>query len=675
MARTKGRSPKQFSSGRLNPVARFQQTYQKAQQLHQSGYLSEAEKLYQDILKHIPDNPDCLHYLGLIYFQKGDDKKAGLHFSKAIKTGNNPIYLSNYGLLLHKQLKFEQALGVYQQAVKIQPDYAEAWFNLGVTYSELQDYAAAEKAYKKAISFKKNYIKAMFNLVGVQEMQGKTDDAKTTLDQIQAISPDDHNLYHTLGIVMQNFGGSKNIKKALMYFKKALELEPNSLETLIALAKLQDENNKPDTALTLYDKVLSIEPDYHSIKVARAACLIRCEEVDLAEQELLKILEYDSNNLSVMCSLGNIARIRGDFSGASDIYNKILTYDEYHNGVYLGLAECKKYNNNDNEFIKKVENSANKRKSSLGYFSLGKIYNDLGQYDESFIAYEKANKMRNKRIDYNRQQNTNKVDSIISILTKELVNSLQPYGNASDVPVFILGTPRSGTTLTEQIISSHPNVSGAGELNYIHRLATNRSQQKDTTECYPERMKTLTENDISNEAGIYLAKVQKYYEQDGIIRVTDKMPGNFLYIGFIAILFPKAKIIHCKRNPLDACLSMFFQNFESALEYTFDLKNLAYWYKDYIRLMQHWRSIFGDRILDVEYNDTVNDTETTAKKLIEYCGLDWNEQCIEFHKSKREVRTASQWQVRQPIYKTSLERWKRYDKHIGVLKEILDGLY
>jgi len=192
---------------------------------------------------------------------------------------------------------------------------------------------------------------------------------------------------------------------------------------------------------------------------------------------------------------------------------------------------------------------------------------------------------------------------------------------------------------------------------------------------YPDCMGNLNPEDIPSFASEYLDKIRRLCKDENIIRITDKLPYNFKFIGFMKLLFPNAKIIHCRRNPLDACLSIYFLYFGKQHKYSFDLENLGHWYKDYLRLTDHWNSLFGNSILEIEYDDTVNNPEQSARKLIEYCGLDWTDDCNEFHKVERRVKTASHWQVRQPIYKSSLDRWKRYDRHIGPLKEILAGYY
>lgn len=670
-------SKKNKTGNHLQDPHLFQQLesmYLKAQQLQQQGYLSEAEKLYREIIKEIPEQPDALHYLGLIYMNKGDNRQAESYIKKSIQHSGNPIYYSNYGLLLSRQLKHEQAVEQFRKAATLRPDYAEAWYNLGFSYTELGDLNAAEEAYNKAISCRQNYVKAMFGLLRVQEALNRKKEADDTIKQLISISPESASMYYNLGLILQYAGGQNNIRKAYEYLSRANELEPNSLEIHYALAKLLEEANNTDTALDIYRKILEIEPEYQDIKLSYAQCLLKTDRVNEAEKEIMKILEQSPDNIPSQAVLGNIYRIKGEFAQAEAIFRKILDVDKYNNIALAGLASSRKFDNRNDPFIQQLSDAVERKKSSVAYFALGKIYNDLGENDLAFETYKKANELKNSRIDYNPAEHSTYVESIINVFTRELITDFQEHGSDSEVPVFIVGTPRSGTTLTEQILSSHPAVFGAGELKYISELATNKYHTQNTEKKYPERVLALTTDNIQKEAGIYLDKISRHLAS-GMSRVTDKMPMNFLHLGYISILFPKARIIHCRRNPLDACLSMYFQSFHTEQQYSFDLTNLAYWYRDYIKIMQHWNTIMEGKILNVDYNDTVNNIENVARKLIDFCGLDWDPGCVEFHKTSREVQTASLWQVRQPIYKTSLQRWKRYERHIGVLKEVLEGCY
>jgi hypothetical protein len=241
------------------------------------------------------------------------------------------------------------------------------------------------------------------------------------------------------------------------------------------------------------------------------------------------------------------------------------------------------------------------------------------------------------------------------------------FGSPSDVPVFIVGMQRSGTTLTEQIAASHPQVYGAGELEHIRRIAGMiKIGRPEST------VRQLTSADSLALAGDYLRKVREI--GGDALRIVDKMPHNFQYLGLIAILFPKARIIHCTRDPMDNCVSCFTQSFTGHHGYNTDLRQLGLYYREYRRLMDHWRRVLPIPMLEIDYEEMVADQETQSRRLIDFLGLDWDPACLNFHETDRSVQTASRWQVRQPIYKTSVKRWKDYEKHLGPLKKALGEL-
>jgi tetratricopeptide (TPR) repeat protein len=649
---------------------------QRALYCQQTGFLKEAEAIYKKILKFDPDQPDSLHYLGLIYYQKGRDELALKHIERSIRINNrNPDYYNNYGLVLSKQNKFEEAEKACKKAIDLKQDFAEAWYNLGVAYYEQGDLETSEMSYKKAIVIRPDYIKALRNLASVQKLLEKNDAANMTVEKILNISPDTAEAHNTLGMTFQMLGGVNNLKIAEQHYRNALKIKPDYLEAYINLGGLFQEGNQINDALKCFNLALKLEPGYRDAMLSVGLALIKDEQIVKAQDYLLKVIEKYPGNTPAITGLGDIKRIKGEFIEAEKLYNEALNINEREYGAYSGLSQCKKHTTGDNEIIKKIKSLRDVNLNPYLCFTLGKIYDDLGDYDKAFRYYKKANEIKNNRIDYNANEHSIFIDRIINIFSKELIDRLQAGGHKTELPIFIVGTPRSGTTLTEQIISSHPQVYGAGELSYISQLAKNTPVNINSNLGFPEWLEMINQSDILSQAEHYLNKLRPHCSDSEICRITDKMPGNYQYLGYITILFPNAKIIHCKRNPLDSCLSIYVQHFQAGHRYSFDLENLAHWYKDYLRLMNHWSQLLGDRIFNVEYSDIVNNVEETAKKLIEYCGLEWDEQCIQFYQTHREVMTASQWQVRQPIYQTSMDRWKRYEKHIGVLKEILAGTY
>ena len=652
---------------------------QQALYFQQTGFLHNAETIYKEILKSFPQQPDCLHFLGMLYSQQNKNELALDCIKKSIQLNiANPTYYSNYGLVLTKQNKLQEAEQAYRKAIDLQPDYAEAWFNLGVVCFQQDNLKESEKAYKRAIANRPDYIKALFNLASVQDLLGKQDEATRTFETILKINPASPEAHNTLAAVFFKKGGNDNLRKAEYHFWAALKIKPDYLPAYLGLGLLFEVGNNIESAIKCYSKILEQEPTHIEAMRHLVYALIYDDQISNAQDYISQILDKDPVDGEVYVCLGEINTRQGQFLMAEKNFNKAISINQDTPGAYWGLSRCRKYKKSDNNFIDKITDlisHSKKNKNQYLYFALGKIYNDIGDYDQAFANYQTGNEIRNKTIIYDADENSNFTNKIINTFTDELIHELQAGGSQSEIPVFVLGTPRSGTTLAEQIISSHSLVHGAGELKYITQQINQLKHYANNSKIYPEIIKALNKSDIKNMSNNYLDKVILKCTGENILRITDKMPNNFLHIGFIMMLFPNARIIHCKRHPLDSCLSIYFTMFVNQHRYSFDLKNIGHWYKDYLHLMEHWNKLFGDKILTIEYDDTVNNLEGTAKKMIDFCGLEWDENCLDYHQAQRDVSTASLWQVRQPVYKTSLDRWKRYDKHIGPLKEILAGYY
>jgi tetratricopeptide (TPR) repeat protein len=292
-------------------------------------------------------------------------------------------------------------------------------------------------------------------------------------------------------------------------------------------------------------------------------------------------------------------------------------------------------------------------------FALGKIYDDCKQWDAAFTHYARGNRLRNAKYDYQPAQLEAKYDALMSVFSREFIEAHRDLGVESRLPVFIIGMPRSGTTLTEQIISSHPQVNGAGEVIFWGHAWEAVPYMLGTDQPYPECMALMSPDQAREIAGKYTELLRKIAGPGtNPLHITDKLPHNFVHAGLIALLFPNARIIHCKRDVMDNCLSIFFQNFSGAHPYAYDLANLGYQHRQYQRLMAHWHEVLPGRILDLQYEDLIADSETWSRKLIEHVGLEWDDACLAPHKLERMV-------------KTSVQRWKHYEQHLGPLKQAL----
>ena len=308
-------------------------------------------------------------------------------------------------------------------------------------------------------------------------------------------------------------------------------------------------------------------------------------------------------------------------------------------------------------------------------FGLGKAYADLEDHDRSFRHLLAGNAAKRSTIAYDEQATFALFDRIEALFTRELIEAKSGSGDPSPLPIFVIGMPRSGTTLIEQIIASHPVVYGAGELQTFNDVILTVRGPDGNSLPYPDFVSALDAGPLQQIGARYLALVRALsakHGHAGAERITDKMPSNYYFAGLIQLALPNAKIIHTIRDPVDTCISCFSKLFSAEQNHTYDLGELGRYYKRYERLMAHWRTVLPPgRILDVRYEDVVADVEQQARRIIAYCGLPWTDRCLSFHKTDRPVRTASATQVRQPIYKSAVGRWRVYEQHVGPLLDAL----
>ena len=302
-------------------------------------------------------------------------------------------------------------------------------------------------------------------------------------------------------------------------------------------------------------------------------------------------------------------------------------------------------------------------------FAGGKIFDDIKDYEKAFAYYEMGN--RSRKIIFDIVAFRRDVDRTIEVFSAETIRELSQHGLQTDLPVFIIGMPRTGTTLVEQILSSHPTVHGAGELRDISAIAGTMPQHAPRKTDYPECIKELPFNAISGFSEAYLKRLRTFDKRAS--RIINKMPGNFLNLGLISIMFPQAKVIHCLRDQLDTCLSCYFQRFRTGHDYSHDLKDLGRYYLEYERLMEHWQQVLPHQPYELAYADLVQNQEAISRELVEFIGVDWDDQCLDFHANQRPVTTASNWQVRRPMNRSGLERWKNYDQNLDGLRQVLAG--
>lgn len=530
------------------------------------------------------------------------------------------------------------------------------------------DWVAAEQMYREMLERYPQLIESYLGLARLLVEKGRAEEAVTLLREALRVRPKAKAARLQLAELYRDRGAYEDAAACLREF---LALIPGDVDALYNLGfALLGADRTPD-AVQAFRTVLRNDPGHAPAHLRLGQALHVQRQPDEAEAMFRRALDLDPGYAQAYHGLGQVLMSKGMLSEAHDCFRKALDTDPRLAGPSLDMARSRRFGPGDRADVERLESLlaredlSSEARADL-HFALGKVMDDLGCYDRAFDFYAAANKLVAEVMSFNRSQFETAVSRIIATFSREYFEARADFGHDSSSPLFIVGMLRSGTTLVEQIIASHPHAHGADELPYIDELTRRLAHRVGAALAYPRCAERMTREVAMELASRYLVKTQALAA--GEKRVVDKMPLNFFHLGFIASLFRGARIIHCARSPLDACLSIYFQNFDRGHEWAYDLGNIGCFYRGYVRLMAHWREVLPLEIHEVAYEGLVADQETVTRGMLEFCGLDWDERCLSYHDSARPVHTASSWQVRQPIYKNAAGRWKHYAAHIGPLK-------
>ena len=461
---------------------------------------------------------------------------------------------------------------------------------------------------------------------------------------------------------------------ALTFFKKVVALKPDFLEAHLSLAAAYSEAREHDDAITHFLYVLARKPDLVPALGALGKCYTASGQAELSLPVFEKATKLAPGHEELRYDHADALIALGQMDEAADLLRENIARGHRVAGSYRSLAETRKMSGEPVELAAIVEKLAEpdlpQRDRVLFHHAAGKIVNDLGRYEEAIDHFQASKIAAGHGFDI--QAYRRRVDTLVASFTPQLLTSKASFGDPSEVPVFIVGMPRSGTTLTEQICASHPAVHGAGELVKLGNLVRQAGYALDPNGAIQKPPQALTAVEARTMSAAYLDFVQR--KSPSSARVVDKMPHNFQLVGMIALIFPNARIIHCTRDPIDNCLSCFFNTFNDKHGYNTDLHTLGLYYREYKRLMRHWNALLPGRIHESNYETMIADQEAESRRLIDFLGLPWDDACLRFYEADRSVTTPSRWQVRQPIYQTSVKRWKKYENKIQPLIEALGDM-
>lgn len=507
----------------------------------------------------------------------------------------------------------------------------------GVAHHRGGRFREAEKYYQHALRLDARNAEAL-NLMGVLACEAKR--YRIATDYLsQAIALDKQN-----AVFRCNFGNAlilaERPEEALSHLKQAIRLKPDLVEAHANLGRAYRRLSRAEKALACLERAASLDP----------------------------------KRLQTQVVLGEVLSDLGRLDEAVVVFRRLLAAHPTLPQALAGLATAKRFTTEDPE-LATIEAVIAKLADGdpmleVLHHAAGKIYNDLSDYDKAFDHFEKGKALSGKSFDI--ALHIQRVDMLVELFNAGFFLGRKGREAQGPVPVFVVGMPRSGTTLIEQILSSHPEVHGAGELPYMRRMAKDLGLADSNPRIFAERVRALESHDIARMAASYMSKAQ---EGAGTAsRIVDKMPHNFELLGLIWLLFPNARIVHALRDPLDNCVSCFTNLFNEFHGYNSDLVKLGAYYRQYWRLMEHWRGVLPLPLHPSKYEELIGDPEGNSRRLVDFVGLDWDPRCLTFYENERSVRTISRWQVRQPIYASSVKRWEKYRHRLGPLISSLGDL-
>ena len=614
----------------------------QAMEHHQTGAITKAEKYYKRVLKIDPNHVDALHLSGIIAHQLGRTPRAVKLIRKAIENDKNQtVFHNNLAIIYNKIGHWAEAAEFSRMSLKISPNDSEAWGILGEALAGVGQTSDAVKAFERSIALKPENVMVYCNLSSLLTKLGRFKEAEEVCHLALNLQPNLAKALHGLGVAQSASG---KLDAAERSFQKALKLDSQNHQTMTNSASIYLAKLKYDDAKLLFHKAIELSPNSAESFFNLGLCYSEIGDIDKALSCFERCLEIKPDNIDAFYAIATSGK-------------KLISPDEIQKFEKLLISP----------FItsdKKVKINfalawqADQRELPVSAITFCAAGNNL-----------QKNLLSAKGYTFNPISHKELVERVQNIFTEVFFKDRIHFGIETEQPIFVVGMPRSGTTLVERIAAGHQEVYGAGERTAIPNVVQKLERETKKKCEFPELINNLSKIEIREIANSELKMLQ---DVAGVKKIIDKMPLNYLYLGLIALLYPGAKIIDCQREPRDIAISCYFQNFSSIQPWSCDLSHIGVYFQMYRRLMAHWQKVLPLPILNLKYEDLVNNFEGKSREIIDFIGLDWDQECLKFYSSPGEVRTASKWQVREPIYRGSVGRWKAFKFYLAPFNAALD---
>ncbi len=630
----------------------------------QAGRYMELENKLRVLLEQHPNSGAMWQMLGVVLARQGRNAVHASAMAAKLLPDDAGVH-NNLGNALARLGQLDEAVTSYRLALKLNPDIADAHHNLGNALSDLGQFEHAAASYRRALALNPQLEEAHNHLGNALRVLARLDEAALSYRRALALKPDFAEAHNNLGNVLFELG---QLDQALTHYRRALVLKPDFAEAHNNLGSILRGFGQLKEAIASYRQALALQPRFAEAHSNLGSALRLLGRTAEARTSCLRAIEINPKLTAAVATLAEIQADAGEFAEAEQLFKRAISIDPESPEGWSGISRLRKMSRGDQDWLSAAQRIAARhlppRKEVQLRYAIGKYYDDVQDFELAFSNFRRANELAKQYgAKHDRRDVERAVDQITQMYDRIWLSKARELSAPSERPVFIIGMLRSGTTLAEQILASHPAVHGAGELPFWTNAFAAYKSSAAGTETSAALARTL--------AGEYLRLLQELSAD--ALRVIDKMPANVWVLGLIHAALPNARIIHMRRNPIDTCLSIYFQRFETGVSYANDLEDLAHYYTQYLRVVTLWRSVLpADSILDVPYEGLVANQDAWTRKMLAFIGLPWDPRCVDFHLTYRTVITASKWQVRQKISASSVNRWRHYEKFISPLLKLKD---
>ena len=615
-----------------------------------------------------PDFAEAWIHLGNVYKDQGSEDLATSAYEQIPKT--SALYvdaqLNLAGLHLHFE-RTEESLRQYQSICELSPSTSRAWVGVGEANYKLGHLTEAIAALQRAASLDPSVVDTTLMLSECLREDGRLDEAQACLNRAIVQAPGESRLYEQLISILEARDDTKTL---LQICRTAIDnrcltwrIHAGYAAALRSKGSLQEALKQAELGVELEANI----PETHNVL---GLCLAALGKEDEAIESFTTALNCDQYHIATLNNLATSYLSRGDKGLARQFLSKALGVDPDYAPALENRSSLEPLNLDETEQVLRIKRLADAQSTLISHraslhFVLAKAFENASMFDEAFEHYSAGNRLRAQSSPYSPAKHEEEIQANIRVFDQAFIDRGFPGASSSRRPIFIVGMPRSGTTLVEQILSSHPDVYGAGELSYFHEIQF-RHRESGKVLPYWLCVESFDEEAVEGLAEGYLSMLREISADK--LHVTDKLPMNYFHLGLIHMIFPNARIIHCARNAYDTCISIFRQNFTFGNDYARDLFDIGHRYRQQVRIMNHWREVIRERIYDLSYERLVESAEAETRPLVEFCGLSWNDACLRPADNKRAVKTASQLQVREPIHNKAMAQWKDYEPHLAELE-------